>query len=113
MARSKEQLVRNHMAALTSGNLAALTTNFSENAVLMTVDGVREGKDAIQEWFRSTLTGNPNIKMTSITYKVHGDGILVNWAAESDQATRQGVDYFAIRDDLIQVLAIWFSSTPK
>ncbi len=114
MARSTEQVFQDHSTALSKADFPALMADYADDAVFMTVDGARVGKAAIQGWFVSAMSANPNLKLTHTGHRVHDDYVLSTWTAESDVASiPYGIDTFVIRDDRIRLQTVWFAAIPK
>ncbi len=114
MARSTEEVWLHHIDALANGDFASLMDDYADDAVLMTLNDTCSGKGEIQQWFVSTITANPNLKLTHAAHSVYGDNVLATWTGESDVGTiPHGADTFVIRDDRIRLQTIWFTMIPK
>lgn len=117
MARSTEQVfqdhVKAHLKAHADGDFAAMMVNYADDAVLMTIDSVKVGKAAIQEYIAEVTLAMPDAKMLPLEHNVHGDFVLFTWDGVTDAMTVHGVDTFVIHDDKIQLETVWFTIIPK
>ena len=113
MGRTTEQVFQDHMASLMRGDLPAVIADYSEDAVLMTLEGAAAGKAAIEAFFANGMGAMPNMRMAAAGVQVHGEYVLVAWSAEFDGGSiPHGVDTFVIRDDHIRLQTVWFSVVP-
>ncbi len=114
MARSTQQVFRDHMSALGRGDLPALMADYAEDAALITMDTVYEGKGAIQGYFVGAFTAFPGMRITGTGERVRGDVVLCTWTAEAEKAKIPvGVDTFIIREDKIRLQTCWYTVVPK
>jgi len=78
-----------HVAAFTSGDLEAVLDDFGEHSVVITPDGVFEGREQIRSVYRGLLSefGNidrgdsPGIFLDAL--HVRNDTVFITWHAES------------------------------
>ncbi len=114
MARSTQQIFREHMAALERGDLPGLMADYAKDAVLITMDAVFEGKDAVQGYFVGAFSAFPGMKTKTTGERVHGDMVLCTWTADAPKAKiPTGVDTFIIREDKIRLQTCWYTVVPK
>ena len=114
MARSVQQVLDDHVAALLAGDVAKLPADYAHDAVLVTPDGAFVGKEGVRSFFEQFLNGFPNVRFTDAKVVVEGDTVLACWSAECDTATLpQGVDTFIVRDGSIQRQTVWSTIVPK
>jgi len=60
MPRSPQEVFQHHAEALGAGDLDEIVDDYSDDAVLITPDGVMRGKDGIREAFTRLLADVPN-----------------------------------------------------
>ena len=114
MARSTQEVFHDHMGALGRGDLPALMADYAKDAILMTMDTVYEGRDAVQGYFVGAFTAMPTMKITGTGERVNGDVVLCTWTGDSDGARIPvGVDTFVIREDKIRQQTCWYTVVPK
>ena len=58
MARSTEQVLNDHLRAISTGDFPALMADYADDAVLMTMDGANVGKEAIGAYFINGLSAS-------------------------------------------------------
>ena len=114
MTRSTQQVIDDHAAAVESGDLTRIMSDYVDDAVVITMAGAVVGKKAIQGGFEEFLESFPNLRFTANEVVAAGDTSLAHWAAECDTATFPlGVDTFIIQDGRIQRHTVWFEAVPK
>ena len=114
MARTTEQVLQHHRAALAGGDAAALMEDYAADAVLMTTEGAKVGTAAIAGFLVHMQKILPNLKITSTGTIVHGEVVLTAWKADSDAGTvPHGVDTIVIRDDKIRIQTVWYTIMAK
>ena len=114
MARSTEEVFKDHKNAILTGDFPKLMADYADDSVLMTMDGTFVGKEAIQGFFQNLFAAHPNVRVSFGKQVVEDDMLLMEWSAVSDVATFEpGVDTFVIRDDKIRRQTMWFVMTPK
>ena len=114
MARSPQQVLADHGAAIESGDIDRIMADYADDCIVLVPDGASVGKEAIRGLFESLLESFANMRLTTTTTVVEGDTLLTVWSAEFDAgAIPQGVDTFIIRDDKIQRQTAWFTVVPK
>lgn len=114
MARSTQEVFTSYQNALERGDLPALMADFGEDAVLITMDAVHEGKEAIQGFYARAFAVNPNLTIKGTGAHVCGDVVLCTWTGDSDVGrVPTGVDTFLIRDDRIRLRTVWLTLVPK
>ena len=65
MARTTEQVFQDHMDALARGDPSALMADYDDDSVLMTMDAILVGREAILGFFAASQTATPNARMES------------------------------------------------
>ena len=114
MARTTQEVFDNHQAAFESGDMARLMADYADDAVMLLLDGVGVGKEAIQAIFESLFKGFPGLKVSFDKTAVEGDLFLLQYSGDSDVATiPHGAATFIIQDDKIQRQTEWFVVVPK
>lgn len=107
---------KNHVASFTAGNLDAVLDDFAEHAVVMTPDGVFEGRDRIRALYQGLLAefGNidngdsPGISVDAL--HVRHDTLFISWHAESTRHVFPfGADMFVFDDNKIERQSIAYS----
>jgi len=114
MALTTQQVFDKHQAAFQSGDMAQLMADYADDAVMLLLDSMAVGKEAIQVLFESFLEGFPGLKVSFEKTAVEGDLFLLQYSGDSDVATiPHGVATFIIQDDKIQRQTEWFMVVPK
>jgi ketosteroid isomerase-like protein len=107
---------KNHVAAFTAGNLDAVLDDFAEHAVVMTPDGVFEGRDRIRALYQGLLGEFGNIEkgdspgFSVDALHVRRNTLFVSWHAESMRHVFPfGADLFVFDGAKIERQSIAFS----
>jgi ketosteroid isomerase-like protein len=105
-----------HVAAFFSGNLDAVLDDFGEHSVVITPDGVFEGRERIRSVYQGLLAefgtidrgDSPGIVVDAL--HVRNDTIFITWHAESKNLVFPfGTDTFICGGDKFQRQSIAFS----
>ena len=60
MPRSPQEVFQHHAEALGAGDLDGIVEDYSDDAVFISPDGIKRGKDGIREAFTKLLADVPN-----------------------------------------------------
>jgi len=114
MARTTQEVFNHHEAAFQSGDMAGLMADYADDAVMLLLDSVAIGKEAIQALYGSLIGGFPGLRLSFDQTAVEGDLFLLQYSGDSDVATiPHGVTTFIIQNDKIQRQTEWFAVIPK
>jgi hypothetical protein len=105
-----------HVTAFQTADLNAVLNDFSDNAMVITQDGVFQGKENIRTLYENLLQefGNikagdsPGIMVDAMHYR--GDMLFITWHAESQRLKFPfGTDTFLIKGNKIERQSIAFT----
>ena len=114
MPLSPQQVVEQHAAAVTAGDIVRIMADYADGAILVAPERTHAGKMAVQAFFERTLASYPNLTTTVESFTVQGDTVLVSWSGEADTATiTEAVDSFVIQDGTILRQTVWFKAVSK
>ena len=110
MTRTPQQVFAHHAEALGAGDLDGIVDDYSDDAVFITPDGIKQGKDGIREAFTLLLADVPNAAWELKTQIYVEDVLFLEWAAVS-AATKveDGIDTFIFRDGLIRLQTVRYT----
>lgn len=112
--RTVAEVFASHGGALAAEDLDALEVNFADEAVIITPDGVKRGKEGARENFVQLFTDLPQAQWDMKTTELAGDIVFLEWEATSSKNNAtHGVDTFVIRDGLIQAQTVRYALTPN
>ncbi|HEY0507953.1 MAG TPA: nuclear transport factor 2 family protein [Blastococcus sp.] len=77
MTRTPQDVFAAHASALVSGDVSAILEDYSDDALLLTVDGPLQGKEAIREFLTATLGALPEARFTVGSTVFAGDALLL------------------------------------
>lgn len=109
-------IFKRHVAAFTSGNLDAVLTDFTDRSVVITPDGVFEGRERIRAVYEGLLAefgvidngDSPGITVDAL--HVRHDTLLISWHAESTRRVFAfGTDTFICKGGNFERQSIAFS----
>ncbi len=108
--RTPQEVFQHHVEALGAENLDEIVADYTDDAILITPEGVKRGKEGVREAF-TKLTGDvPQANWDLKTTLFEEDILFLEWGAESAAArTEDGVDTFVFRDGMIRVQTIRYT----
>jgi hypothetical protein len=114
MARSPQEVFQHHAEALGAEDLDGIVSDYVDDAVFITPDGVRRGKDGVREGFVKLLGDLPGASWELPTQLYEDDILLLEWKAESEHTKADdGIDTFVFRDGLIRVQTVRYTVVRK
>ncbi|MFD5564564.1 nuclear transport factor 2 family protein [Kitasatospora griseola] len=112
-ARTPQEVFAEHGRRLATGDLDLIAGSYTEDAVFLTPDGVRTGRDGVKQVIGRLLAELPDAEW-QLTPLFAEDVLFLRWSAAT--ATRQvtdGVDTFVFRDGLIRAQTLNCTLTEK
>lgn len=110
MARTPQEIFRHHGEALGAEDLDAIVSDYSDDALFITPDGVQRGKEGVRQGFVKLLGDVPHAKWELPTQIFEDDVLLLEWKATSEHVKVQdGIDTFVFRDGLIRVQTVRYT----
>jgi hypothetical protein len=114
MPRSPQEVFQHHVEALGAEDLDGIVSDYADDAVFMTPDGVRRGKDGVREGFVKLIGDLPGASWELPTQLYEDDILLLEWKAESEHTKAEdGIDTFVFRDGLIRVQTVRYTLVRK
>lgn len=112
--RTPQEVFQHHVEALGAEDLDAIVSDYAEDALFITPDGVRRGKDGVREGFQKLISDIPGASWELPTQLFDEDVLLLEWTADSEKArVEDGIDTFVFRDGLIRVQTVRYTPVPK
>ncbi len=110
MARTPEEVFQHHAQALGAEDLEGIVSDYADDAVFISPDGVRRGKDGVREAFTKLLGDVPGAAWELPTQIYEGDVLFLEWKATSERTrVEDGIDTFVFRDGLITVQTVRYT----
>ena len=114
MARTPEEVFQHHGEALAGANLDGIVADYADDAIFITPDGIKRGKDGVREGFVQLLSDVPDAEWELKTVLFQDDILLLEWKAESENVkVDDGIDTFVFRDGMIRVQTLRYTVAPK
>jgi hypothetical protein len=114
MTRTPQEVFDHHGEVLAAGDLEGIVSDYADDAVFITPEGVLRGKDGVRQGFSRLLGDLPNAKYELPTILFDDDVLLLEWTAESAETRADdGIDTFVFRDGLIQVQTVRYTLVSK
>ena len=105
--RTPQEVFGHHAQVLGAGDLEGIVSDYTDDAVFITPDGVLRGKDGIRQAFTKLLADVPDAQWALPTQMYEGDILLLEWTADSARTrVEDGIDTFVFRDGLIRVQTV-------
>jgi SnoaL-like domain len=112
--RTPQEVFEHHANALGAEDLDAIVSDYSDDALFITPEGVKRGKDGVREGFVKLLGDVPGASWELPTQIYEDDILLLEWKADSERArVEDGIDTFVFRDGLIRVQTVRYTAEPK
>ncbi len=110
--RSPQEVFQHHAEALGAEDLEGIVSDYADDAVLITPDVVRRGKDGVREGFTKLLGDLPGASWELPTQIYEGDVLFLEWKATSERTrVEDGIDTFVFRDGEIAVQTVRYTLT--
>lgn len=112
--RTPQEVFAHHAQVLGAGDLEGIVSDYTDDAVFITPDGVLRGKDGIRQAFTKLLADVPNAQWELPTQIYEGDILLLEWKAESARTrVEDGIDTFVFRDGFVRVQTVRYTLVQK
>jgi ketosteroid isomerase-like protein len=114
MARTPQQVFEHHGQALMAGDLDGIVSDYAEDAVFITPEGVLHGKDGVRQGFAKLLDDLPSAEWELPTMLFEDDVLFLEWKAEAAKTKADdGIDTFVFQDGLIRVQTVRYTLISK
>jgi ketosteroid isomerase-like protein len=94
--RTPQEVFQHHGEALMAGDLEGIVSDYADDAVIITPDAVRRGKDGVREAFTQLLSDVPDAE----------------WEVPT-QVVEDGIDTFVFRDGMIRAQTVRYTLIPS
>jgi len=113
MARTPQEAFEAHVAALGTGDLDTIVSDYADNCIQITQRQTRRGKAGVKEGFAALfadLAAAGEIKGLEVPVRVYEDNVLyIEWWADLGDMRADGDDTFIFEDGLITVQTIRYA----
>ena len=111
--RTPQEVFQHHAEVLIAGDLEGIVSDYSDDAVFITPDGVLHGKDGVRHGFAKLLSDLPSAEWDVPTQIFEGDVLFIEWNAKSaGSRADDGVDTFIFRDGEIVLQTVRYTVQP-
>jgi hypothetical protein len=112
-ARTPQEVFADHGDRLGTGDLDLISRNYTEDAVLITPDGVLSGRAGVRQGIGRLLADLPDADW-QLTPTFAGDVLFLQWtAATATHQVTDGVDTFVFRDGRISAQTVRYTLTTR
>jgi hypothetical protein len=113
-ARTPQEVFQHHAEVLIAGDLEGIVSDYADDAVFITPEGVLRGKDGVRAGFTKLLEDVPSAAWDVPTQIFEDDVLFIEWSADSERTrVEDGIDTFVFRDGLIQVQTVRYTLIDK
>ena len=110
MSRSPQEVFQHHAEVLIAGDLEGIVSDYADDAVFITPNGVLRGKDGVREGFTKLLEDVPSAEWAVPTQIFEGDVLFIEWSAKAANTfVEDGIDTFVFRDGEIVVQTVRYT----
>jgi ketosteroid isomerase-like protein len=110
VARTPQEIFQHHAEALGAEDIDAIVSDYADDAIFITPDGVLRGKDGVRQAFEKLTSDVPGAEWALPTQIYEGDIMLLEWQATSAESkVEDGIDTFVFRDGLIRVQTVRYT----
>jgi hypothetical protein len=114
MARTPQEVFAHHAEALGAEDVEGIVSDYTDDALFITPEGVLRGKDGVREGFRRLLSELPDAEWDLPTQIYEDDILLLEWAADArTNRVEDGLDTFVFTDGQIRVQTVRYTLQPK
>jgi ketosteroid isomerase-like protein len=114
VSRTPQEVFQHHAEALGAEDYDEIVADYADDAVVVTHEGVKRGKDGVREAFTQLLGQIPQATWDIKSAVYEGDVMLLHWGADSHaNSVDDGVDTFIFRDGLIVAQTLSATFQPK
>jgi SnoaL-like domain len=111
--RTPQEVFQHHVEALGAENLDGIVSDYADDAMFITPDGVLRGREGVRQGFVRLIGDLPHAEWELPTTLFEDDILLLEWKATSEKVKADdGIDTFVFRDGLIRVQTVRYTLTP-
>jgi ketosteroid isomerase-like protein len=108
--RTPQEVFQHHAETLIAGDIDGIVSDYADDAVFITPDGVRRGKDGVREGFEKLLADLPSAEWSVPTQVFEGDVLFIEWSATAQETrVEDGIDTFVFRDGEIRAQTVRYT----
>ena len=112
--RTPQEVFAHHGEALVAGDIDGIVSDYSDDAVFITPDGILRGKDGVRQGFERLLSDLPSADWELPTTLFEGDALFLEWRARSAETQAlDGIDTFVFRDGLIRLQTVRYTLSAR
>jgi hypothetical protein len=110
--RTPQEVFQHHGETLVAGDIDGIVSDYSDDAIIITPDGVLRGKEGVRQAFEKLLGDLPSAKWELPTTHFEDDILFLEWKATSEKTKAEdGIDTFVFRDGMIRVQTVRYTLT--
>jgi SnoaL-like domain len=108
--RTPQEVFQHHAEALGGEDIDAIVSDYADDAIFMTPEGVLRGKAGVRQAFEKLTSELPGARWELPTQLYEDDILLLEWKATSSETkVEDGIDTFVFRDGLISVQTVRYT----
>ena len=113
MSRTPQEVFQHHAEALGAEDLEGIVSDYADDAIFITPEGILRGTDGVRQAFTKLLADLPGASWELPTQLYEDDVLLLEWKATSSVArVEDGIDTFVFGDGLIRVQTVRYTLIP-
>jgi SnoaL-like domain len=108
--RTPQEVFQHHAEALGAEDIDAIVSDYADDAIFITPEGVLRGKDGVRGAFEKLTSELPRARWELPTQLYEDDILLLEWKATSSESkVEDGIDTFVFCDGLIRVQTVRYT----
>ena len=108
--RTPQEVFQHHAEVLIAGDLDGIVSDYSDDAVFITPEGTKHGKDGVREAFQKVMSDLGDAALEVPTTIFEGDVLFIEWSAKGSKVhVDDGIDTFVFADGLIRAQTVRYT----
>lgn len=108
--RTPQEVFAHHAEALGAEDIDSIVSDYTDDALFITPEGVKRGPHGVREGFERLLSDVPGASWELPTQIFEDDILLLEWQAESEETfVEDGIDTFVFSGGKIRVQTVRYT----
>jgi hypothetical protein len=110
MPNTPQEVLERHLQATMAEDLDRIAADYVDDALLLTPEGVKRGKDGVRDVFTKLFANLSGARWQLVTQTFADNILLLEWTADAGSCrVEDGADTFVFHKGLIQVQTVRYT----